>query len=135
METFHVRILASDHPFYEGPCESLTFPAPDGLYGIMAHHSDMVSAVSPGTLTYRLPGESNQIAAVSEGLLKVENNDVLLLVDTIERPEEIDINRAQEELAAAREKVLQQRNIREYRMAQMSMAREMNRLKIKSRTI
>lgn len=36
MNSFRVHILAADHTFYDGPCESLTIPAPDGQYGIWA---------------------------------------------------------------------------------------------------
>ena len=38
---FHLRVLAADRPFYEGPCVSLTVPAVDGSMGILAgqqHH-------------------------------------------------------------------------------------------------
>ena len=40
-------------------------------------------------MTYRVPGGENQIAAVSGGLVKVEDGEVLVLVDSAERPEEI----------------------------------------------
>ena len=36
MEPFQVHILASDHPFYEGPCYSLVLPTSDGMRGIQA---------------------------------------------------------------------------------------------------
>lgn len=94
MKQFNIRILAADHVFYEGPCESLNVPTTHGLFGILANHSNIISAIVPGKLSFRIPGEENQYAAVSEGLLKVENNEVLVLVDSAERPEEIDANRA-----------------------------------------
>ena len=78
-------------------------PTITGMYGILAHHSNMISAIVPGTLSYQLPGQPKQIAAVSAGLVKVEDNDVLILADSIERPEEIDENRACRSLAAAKE--------------------------------
>ena len=94
------------------------------------------SAVSPGELRYR-PADGDQagqeqIAAVSSGLVKVENNDVLVLVDTAEHPEEIDANRARRAADAAKEALLQKRSIQEYKVAQYNLARAMSRLRVHS---
>ena len=94
MEAFQVHILAADHTFYEGPCESLVIPTVDGEAGILAHHCNIIAAVVPGELRCRTPEGEEYRAAVSEGLVKVEGGDVLVLVDSAERPEEIDVNRA-----------------------------------------
>ena len=79
MDTFTVHILAADRTFYEGPCESLVIPASDGERGIWAHHANMIAAVVPGRLRWRAPGQPDQLAAVSAGMIKVEQNDVLVL--------------------------------------------------------
>lgn len=136
MNTFHLRILAADDMFFEGACESMIFPSSDGAFGIQAHHDNMISAVAPGELHYR-PADGpdagqQKIAAVSSGLIKVENNDVLVLVDTAERPEEIDANRARRAADEAKEALLQKRSIQEYRIAQYSLARALSRLQVRS---
>ena len=73
-------------------------------------------------------------AAVSAGMIKVEHNDVLILVDSAERPEDIDVVRAQREADEAREAILQKNSIREYRSAQAALARSINRLRVKQHT-
>ncbi len=75
MSQFRISILAADSVLYEGPCESLIVPTPQGLYGILANHSNMISAVVPGRLSYRIPGGQEQYAAVSAGLVKVEDRE------------------------------------------------------------
>lgn len=132
METFRVHILAADRTFYEGSCVSLTVPTSDGERGILAHHSSMIAAIKPGTLRYQAPGEEPVLAAISPGMVKVEDNDVLVLVDSIERPEEIDAARAQRELDEAQEILLQKRSKQEYQIAQGTMARALNRLRVKN---
>ena len=132
METFQVHILAADKTFYEGPCVSLTVPTSDGEFGILAHHSSMIAAVQPGTLRYQPPEEEPRLAAISPGMVKVENNDVLVLVDSVERPEEIDIVRAQREIDEAKEILLQKRSRQEYQIAQATMARALNRIRVKN---
>lgn len=131
MKPFSVHILAADNVFYQGPCESLIVPTIDGQYGILADHSNTISAIVPGVLTYRVPGEPEQIAAVSAGLVKIEDNDVLVLVDTAERPEDIDANRARRAADEAKEALLQKRSMQEYQAAQVNLARAINRLRVK----
>ena len=72
-----------------------------------------------------------QIAAVSRGLIKVEGGQVLILADTIERPEEIDANRARREAEEAQAAMLQKASIQSYHAAQARLARAINRLKVK----
>ena len=129
--TFLVRILALDRVFYEGACELIIIPLPDGLYGIMANHSNMIGAVVPGIIKYKIPEQPYKIAAVSSGIVKAENNEVLVLADSIERPEEIDENRAKRSADKAKEEISQNRSIREYHLAQAHLARAINRLKVK----
>ena len=133
MEPFQVHILAADKTFYEGPCVSLTIPTSDGELGIWAHHAAMIAAVQPGTLRYQLPEEEPRIAATSPGMVKVEKNVVLVLVDSIERPEEIDAVRARREADQAREIILQKKSRQEYQIAQGNLARALNRLRVKAR--
>ena len=135
MEPFQVHILAVDRTFYEGPCLSMTIPTSDGEYGILAHHSNMIAAIQPGILRYQIPGEPPHLAAISPGMLKVEKNDVLVLVDSAERPEEIDAARARREAKEAQEILLQKESRQEYRVAQATLARALNRLRVKSREL
>lgn len=132
MNTFQVYILAADCAFYEGPCESLIVPTLQGQYGILPNHSNMIGAVIPGTLIYKLPEEPEKQAAVSAGLVKVENNEVLVLVDSAERPEDIDENRAKRAADEAKEAILQKKSIQEYRSAQANLARAISRLRVKN---
>ena len=132
MENFAVHILAADEPFYEGPCQSISVPTTTGMYGVLAHHTNVILAIVPGTLRYRCEGEDEKLAAVSAGLMKVENGEVLILVDSAERPEEIDANRAQRAADRAKEELLQKKSIQEYRMAQSNLARALSRLQVKS---
>lgn len=131
MNAFTLIVLAAEKTFYEGDCISLVIPTTQGLYGIQANHSNMIAAIVPGMLKFTLPDGEVRIAAVSEGIVKVENNEALLLVDSAERPEEIDENRAKRSAEQAKEAILQKKSIQDYYMAQAQMARAINRLKVK----
>lgn len=132
MTSFALSVLAADSPFYVGDCEALIVPTVEGSYGVLAHHSNTIAAVVPGLLEITLPGGEKKVAAVSQGMMKIENNEVLILVDSAERPEDIDLVRAQRAADEAREKILQKKSIQEYRSAHAYLARALNRIKIGS---
>ena len=132
MNTFALNVLAAEKPFFDGECISLVIPTSDGQYGIQAKHNNMIAAIVPVELKITTPDGNIIIAAVSEGLVKVENNQVLILVDTLELPEEIDENRAKRSAEQAKEAILQKKSIQDYISAQAKMARAIGRLRVKN---
>lgn len=135
MNSFHLCILAADKPFYDGECVSLCIPTDDGIYGIQANHHNIIAAIVAGTVSFRRKeNDEFEFAAVSQGIMKVENGEVLLLVDTAERPEEIDENRAMRDAEEAREEILKKQSIAEYRDAEARLARALSRIKTKGKT-
>jgi len=129
MNSFHLQLLSAERNYYQGECESLIVPLSDGQYGIYAHHSALIANLVPGQLTFRVPGGKDEVLFVSEGLLKAADNRVLVLVDSIERPEEIDVNRAKCAEETAREELLQTRSRQDYLNAQAHLLRAKSRLK------
>lgn len=131
MDTFGLKIIASDKVFYEGRCRKLIIPAPDGEKGILANHENMVIAIVVGMAKVQLAGEEEwKELAVGSGFAEVVNNRVTLLVDTAERPEDIDVRHAQEQQERAQEQMRQKQSIQEYYHTQASLARAMNRLRV-----
>ena len=131
MRTFHLRILAAERTFYDGACASLTVPTIDGSYGLMALHENVVIAIVPGELTLHTADGEEQIAAVSEGMLKMVNNEALVLVDTIERPEEIDLRRAERNAAESEAALHEKQSEQERALVMARMARAMSRVQVK----
>lgn len=131
MDTFGLKIIASDKVFYEGRCRKLIIPAPDGEKGILANHENMVIAIVVGTAKVQLAGEEEwKDLAVGSGFAEIVNNRVTLLVDTAERPEDIDVRHAKEQQERAEEQMRQKQSIQEYYHTQASLARAMNRLRV-----
>lgn len=130
MATFYLKIISSNRVFYEGPCHCLIIPALDGEKAIMAHHEEMIIAIRSGEM--RLQKEAGgawEAAVLGQGFCQIANNRATLLADTVERPEEVDANRAREALERAQERLRQKQSIQEYHMTQSAMARALVRLK------
>ena len=77
-------------------------------------------------------GYAKKVLSVAECDLLILD-EVLVLVDAAERPEEIDEARARREADEAREALLQRRSRQEHQLAQATLARAMNRLRVKAR--
>ena len=130
MDTFGLRIISSDGVFYEGRCRKLIIPAADGEMGILPNHENMVIAMAIGIGKLELTEGEWKDVAFGQGFADVVNNRVTLIVDTAEKPEDIDIRRAREQKEHAEERLRQKQSIQEYYHTQASLARAMNRLKL-----
>ena len=128
---FPLHVLAADKPFYEGDCESLVVPTLDGEYGVLAGHCNTICAIVPGELTFRTPNGETLVAAVASGIMKIENGEALVLVDSALRPEDIDAERQRRKADEAKEALLQRRSIEEHHAAQARLARALARLNVK----
>lgn len=128
-KTFHLEIIATDRIFFQGECEHLVIRAIDGLIGIMAGHEPLVTSLPTGEMKYMVGGEWHY-AAISGGFIQVMPDSAVILADSCELPEEIDIKRAEEAKERAAEMLRQKQSIKEYYQTQAALNRAINRLKI-----
>ena len=128
-KTFQLEIIASDRIFFQGQVEHLVITAIDGLLGIMAGHEPLVTCLPTGELKY-MTGGVWHYAAISEGFIQVLPAKAVILADSCELPEEIDIKRAEEARQRAEEQLRQKQSIMEYYQTQAALNRAMNRLKV-----
>ena len=135
MELFDLKILASDHIFYEGKVQVLTVHTPNGSKQFLAHHAKTIYAITPGLLKIRLEDNSEIEVVSGFGSMIFNNNEAEVLVDTCETQEELDARRAKESLERNKERMRQKQSIREYRMSQAAMARALARLQFKDKQI
>ena len=133
-KSFKLKILAADKAFYEGPAVSIIVPAADGDFQILAGHESIVLATTDGVVRFKTSDEEDyRRGVVSVGFVNVTDEGVTMLVDSAERPEDIDRARAEAALERAKEQLRQDQSIQEYRISKASLARAMNRLSESSR--
>lgn len=104
MNTFSLKVIASDKVFFDGKCGIIIVPALDGEQAIMSHHEDMVIATKEGEVRFKEKEDDDWTkAVVGVGCVYISHNRVIMLVDTAERPEDIDRVRAEAALERAKE--------------------------------
>lgn len=128
-EEFYLKVIASDRIFFSGPALAVIVPTADGEYEFLAHHGSAFIAITPGEARCQKPDGTWVPAIVGNGIAQTANNRTTILVESAERPEEIDEVRAREELEQAQEELRQKQSIQEYNISQASLSRAMARLK------
>ena len=76
---FDLEILTPDKELFSGKAEALTATAVDGEIGILSHHAPLITALKKGTLRITLPNGEKKEIPLGQGLLKTENNRVVVL--------------------------------------------------------
>jgi F-type H+-transporting ATPase subunit epsilon len=74
--------------------DEIVIPGSQGYFGVLPGHAPFLTTLGIGELMYRV-GREERYLAVSGGFAEVRNDKVIVLADTAERPEEIDLPRAE----------------------------------------
>lgn len=90
----HCQIITQERKVFDGEVDIVTAPGAEGQMGILPNHSPLVSALDFGELRVR-QGSAEEVFAIGGGVLQVANNQVLVLADSAERADEIDLARAE----------------------------------------
>lgn len=133
MSTFHLEIVVPDRAFYSDDVQELVVKTPDGEIGILKGHIPMVVAVSIGPVKIKKDDEWTH-AFISEGFMEVTAHKTIVLADSAEWPEEIDVERAKAAEERARERLRTQLDHLEYARAQTALQRAISRLKVSGKS-
>jgi len=72
---------------------TVVVPATFGYLGVLPNHAPLMAGLTPGVVRYRI-GDASYRLAISGGFVEIANNKVVILADTAERAEDIDVLRA-----------------------------------------
>lgn len=105
MPTMQLDIITAERVTYFDEVNAVVAPGIEGELGILPHHAPLLTTLQPGELRIVKEGEEDTFIAVSGGFLEVMSNKVVILADTAERSEEIDVARAEEAVLRAQERL------------------------------
>jgi len=130
MSSIRLDIVTAERAVYSEDVDMVIAPGVEGQLGILPHHTPLMTTLQPGELLVRKSGEEVSLA-ISGGFLEVRPDRVLVLADTAERAEEIDIARAEEAKRRAQER-LAERQVPEVdsARAEAALRRSLARLRV-----
>jgi len=94
MSSLKLDIVTTERVVYSEEVDMIVAPGAEGQLGILPHHAPLMTTLQAGELRVKRGGEED-ILAISGGFLEVRPDRVIVLADTAERAEEIDMARAE----------------------------------------
>ncbi len=85
-------------------CDEVRAPGVKGGFGVRLNHEPFMTALEPGRLTYVEGGREHHYA-LGGGFLQVADNRVMVLADTAEAAQDIDVARARRAFQEAQERL------------------------------
>ena len=129
-EELLLEIVTPEKLAYSGPVDEVTCPGSEGEFGVLRGHASLLSAIKFGELSYLRDGKRTSYA-VNTGYAEVTGSKVTVLVETCERADQIDVERARRAREAAEQKLAKfAKEDPEYERAKIALERAEARLKI-----
>jgi F-type H+-transporting ATPase subunit epsilon len=128
---FLLRLLTPYQSLFEGDVEAVIVPGEHGEFGVLAQHTKFVTTLKPGILRYVKAGQTIRYA-VSGGFAEVHQNGVTVLAESMERPEDIDVERAKQSRDQAKRELENRASLepKQIQRWESRLARSENRLKL-----
>jgi F-type H+-transporting ATPase subunit epsilon len=111
----------------------VTMPGANGYLGILPGHAPLITELGVGELTYRTTGGEAGLLAVIHGFAEVLPDRVSVLAETAEFAEDIDLQRAQEALKRAQERISKGGENLDWDRATLALQRALTRIQVVSR--
>ena len=129
---FKLKIISPDRIFYEGEASMIELKTSEGEVGIYKNHIPMTMILVPGIL--RITEQDGvKEAALHAGFIEVLPEEVTILAEIAEWPDEIDVNRAEEaKIRAQRRMTTSDPNINMVR-AEIALKKSLVRLELGKR--
>lgn len=112
--------------------DEITAPGYYGYFGVLPHHHPYLTLIGIGELMYRI-ADKRYFLAVIKGFAEVLGNKVIFLVETCEKPQEIDVARAEKSKERAEGRLREPPPELDVERARASLQRALTRLKVASR--
>jgi F-type H+-transporting ATPase subunit epsilon len=99
-----LEIVTPERRVAQITCDEVRAPGVVGGFGIRPGHASFMSALEPGRLTV-VTGGREEHYAVGGGFLQVDQDRIIVLADTAEARDEIDVEAAKRDFSEATERL------------------------------
>lgn len=127
MTPFRLQIITPEKIFFDGETEQIIARTTVGDVGILNGHEPYCAALGIGQMRVMIDGEFKR-AATSGGIIKVSKEKTVILVQSCEWADEIDINRAEHAKQVAEDRIKAAQGDNELHLAEAKLKRALNRI-------
>jgi F-type H+-transporting ATPase subunit epsilon len=131
MPTLYLEILTIERKVFDGDVNMVVAPGSEGMLGILPRHAPVLTSLTYGELQVKKDGEPDRYFAVGGGVMEVQPDHVIVMADSAERADEIDVERAMASRRRA-EELLADKTV-DFSRAEAALRRSDTRLKVAQR--
>ncbi len=131
--TFTLDIVTLKKVVFSEEIRSIFAPGKEGYFTILKWHTPFVSSLQTGVIRVAKPEGEVITLATSGGFLMTDGKKVIVLADTAESPEEIDVARAKAAKERAEKRLAERTQDIDIDRARVALLRAINRIKVSGR--
>ncbi len=123
-----VEIITPERVVFSEMVDFVVIPGVEGYLGVLPMHAPLVGGLGIGVIKTIKDGKETKLAT-SGGFVEVNNDKVVILAETAERSEEIDVVRAKAARERAQQRLASRTHDIDVARAELALRRAMARLK------
>lgn len=127
-----LQIVSADRSLANETVDEVEIPGADGYFGVLPGHTPLLAVLGAGELWYR-QGSEKHYMALAFGFAEVQPERVTILAQIAERPEEIDLARAEAAKKRAEERLARPAVDMDAERARISLLKSLIRLQVATR--
>ncbi len=125
--TFKLKIIAPERVFYEGEVVMLECRTTEGEIGILKNHIPLTAVLAPGVARIKEPDKVLKASLIS-GFIEILKDQVTVLAEIAEWPDEIDVKRAEEARVRAERRLQEKKTGTNLARASLALQRSIARI-------
>jgi F-type H+-transporting ATPase subunit epsilon len=129
-KSFQLDIVTPKRTVFSGRVESFSAPGVVGGFQVLRSHAAMLSSIKIGEVKILDSSGKEFRYATSGGFVEVHDNKVVMLAETAERSDEIDVKRAESAKDRAQRRLSEKKIETDIERARVALQRALNRLKV-----
>jgi F-type H+-transporting ATPase subunit epsilon len=127
---FKLEIVSPERVVFSGDATSFSAPGVEGGFQVLVNHAPLLSSLDVGEIKVKRADGTDIRYASNGGCVEVRGNRVVVLVESAERSDEIDVDRASASRGRAEERLRFTGEGVDVDRARASLQRALNRLRI-----
>ena len=127
MAEINLEIITPEKIIYKDSVDSITVPGTKGMFQVLKDHAPLMSTIEIGVITFK-KNDENKYLTTAGGTIEVLNNNILILADSVEVIEDIDIDRAERAKKRAEESLTSKKEEIDFVRAELALKRAINRI-------
>lgn len=127
---FAFKVMCPDRTFFEGEADMVEMNTTEGYIGVYPGHIPIATVLAPGILVIHNDGETKR-AALHSGFARISPDNIMILAEVAEWPDEIDLNRAEEARVRAERRLSGTESGIDIKRAEAALKRSLTRISIK----